>query len=225
MDGETLAEAARFSGKPYGEGTGAYFAPDGRAIVDGSWRGHLLVRDAFTGEVLWEELEVDEGVTPFVTTGDRALWAYVRVPREAGSGHDRVCVRSWPFGEGEATVVLEKEHVGALAVDDRGELLALTDWPSLEVWRLPKHPEGAASLLHALDWPASSGTGEALDWHPGSDVLAYAGAGGAAVLTARLEPIWHIETMYPSDVRFAPDGSLLAVGDWSKGVVHDWPPR
>jgi hypothetical protein len=133
-------------------------------------------------------------------------------------------IRRWPFDRNEPVLVAQADEVSALAVDDPGELMALCDWPRIEVWSLGTTAEGAATLRHALDWPALSGTGDALDWHPRSGLLAYSGAERAKVFTSELEPFWFTETESPSDVRFSDDGSLLAIGDWSKGAVHAWPP-
>ncbi len=224
LDAKTLEEVARFSGKPYGEGTGVRFTNDSKAIVDGSWAGHLIVRDALTGEVVWDELEGDESVMPLAPSRDRRVWAYVRTPRGTGSRSVRVLVRSWPFDRHEARLVAEKEHVNALAVDSTGELLALTAWPSIEVWQLGRQPGEGAFLLRALERGAVSGTGDGLDWHPQSTFVAQAGANRATVFTAQLETFWSVKSLYASDVRFTSDGALLAVGDWSKGAVYEWPP-
>jgi WD40 repeat protein len=224
LDGESLEELARFSGKPYGEGTDVRFGPCSKKIVDGSWQGHLLVRDAGTGEVVWEELEEDEAVTPLVVTRNRQAWAYVRGTRGAAGMRDRLLLRRWPFDGGNAELVLAKPDVDTLAIDDSGELVALRAWPTLEVWRVGGAPAGAASLAHSLSSEAISGTGEQLDWHPGSRYLAHSGDNHARVFTSTLDPVWSTKTLYPCDVRFSDDGTMLAVGDWSRGAVHRWPP-
>ncbi len=182
------------------------------------------MRDVSTGEVMWEEFEDDGAVMPFAATRDRRLWAYVRTTRGEERGPGRVLVRGWPFDKAGPTLVTEKQHVGTLALSDTGELLALTDWPSIEFWHLAGKPVGSASRLRALEWPAISGTGEALDWHPQSGFLAHSGARRATVFSAGPEPFWSAESAYASDVRFTSDGALLAVGDWSEGAVYGWPP-
>jgi hypothetical protein len=182
------------------------------------------VRDALSGEIMWEELEDNGMVTSLAVTRDRKLWSYVRTTLDERIPHDRVLVRSWPFDQSEPTLVTEAARISALALDDTGELLALRRWPSIEIWTLGRRPAGSAAPVHTLDWQAVSGTGEALDWHPQSTFLALSGADRATVFTAQLGAFWSVKSAYASDVRFTSDGALLAVGDWSNGAMYEWPP-
>jgi hypothetical protein len=159
LEGESLEELARFSGKPYGEGTDVRFGPCSEKIVDGSWQGHLLVRDARTGEVVWEDFEEDEAVTPLAVSRDRQAWTYVRGTRGAAGMRDRVVMRRWPFERDTAELLLAKPNVDALAIDDSGQLVALRAWPMLEVWRVAGAQTGAASLAKSITSEVISGTG------------------------------------------------------------------
>jgi WD40 repeat protein len=94
----------------------------------------------------------------------------------------------------------------------------------LEAWRDGGAQAGVASLAHSFSSEVISGTGERLDWHPRSEYLAHSGGEHASVFTSTLDPVSSAKSQYPSDVRFSDDGTLLAVGGWSEGAVHRWPP-
>jgi hypothetical protein len=64
-----------------------------------------------------------------------------------------------------------------------------------------------------------SGTGDALAWRRDGAALGYAGAGHALVFTPDLALTWKGEFDDAWDIAFAPDGSLLAVGDGSRGAA------
>ena len=85
FDAASLEELARFAGEGYGEGTSVRFSPCGRYLIDGSWGGRLLVREADSGSVAWEEAGADGAIFGHAMHArDRTFWVYRRwtgVPR------------------------------------------------------------------------------------------------------------------------------------------------
>jgi len=67
-----LQEVARLSGAGLGEGTPVRFAADGKHIVDATWGGVLMVRDAVDGSLAWSEK--GESVFRLERSRDRAVW-------------------------------------------------------------------------------------------------------------------------------------------------------
>lgn len=192
-------------GDAYGEGAGVRFSGDGEALVDGSWNGDLLVRDATTGAILHHERGPGIGAIESVDGGD--TWVY----DTGGALH----VRRWPFERNDAEIHAYAGHkLWDLAPYD-SERVAVGTTGSVELWQLAgRRPKVLAR------WPtAISGTGEHVAWSPDGRFLAHAGAHYATVLDDQLRVVWHAPFDYASDVAFSPDGRLLAVGDWSKGVV------
>ena len=71
-----LEEVSRLSGAGLGEGTPVRFAEDGKHIVDATWDGALMVRDALDGSLAWSE--TGESVFRLERSRDRAVWTYDR---------------------------------------------------------------------------------------------------------------------------------------------------
>jgi WD40 repeat protein len=213
LERDGLAERLRLAGKPYGEGSPVRFSPGGAFLVDGSWAGDLLVRDARTGEVVVHE-HVGQ-VSTLHCTRDRTRWIYTA----HGVG---LVTRSWPFSDNEAVPIFRsKTPLGAgwgATLSDDGRLVARSIDRTIETWRIDVNG-GPPEQIGGCDVPIS-GTANALSWHPTKDMLAYAASGVVLLLTSEARPLWWgAGFQYGSDVCFSPDRNLLAVGDWSKGAV------
>jgi WD40 repeat protein len=209
FDIDLVTELVKLSGKPYGEGDQIRFSFDGKYVVDSSWNKDFLVRDSATGDVVW----TSDIPARRVTSGrDRMLWCFAS---EAGIG-----VQRWPLWAHDAVVFSypeDRSWLTSLALTDSGDRVVVATSDAVEIWALDR-PTGSAVVT--ASWPtARSGTGSAVSWHPSGELVAHAGGTFASILTAELEPVWHEQFPYPSDVTFSADGSLLAVGDWSKGAV------
>src|SRR3954466_1674879 len=92
LERETLAERIRLPAKPYREGTAIRFSPCGAFLVDGSWAGDLLVRDATRGQGVFHE-QVGS-VRRLDCSRDRMRWLYTA----EGMG---LVTRLWPFEEND----------------------------------------------------------------------------------------------------------------------------
>jgi WD40 repeat protein len=209
LDVESLSEELRLSGVAYGEGSPVRFSPCGEFVIDGSWNGDLLVRDAASGEVVLHES--GGSITSIACSADRSHWLYTR----AGAG----CVtRRWPFMEFEPMVYANGDFLlgpHALAISGDGQRIVTARWQLIEAWQI----DGNRLELLGEHSVATSGTGDAVAWSPAGTSIAYAGAGQALVLTPELHVVWRADFRYPSDVAYSPDGDLLAIGDWSSGAV------
>jgi hypothetical protein len=78
VDVATLTEHTHVPGKAYGEGADVHFSPCGRYLLDGSWQGHLLVREVRSGAVVWEEFVEGTTVSELTCCRNRQVWAYTR---------------------------------------------------------------------------------------------------------------------------------------------------
>ena len=214
-----LDERARFSGRDVGEGAGIEFAPDSLHLVDASWSGRFTVRDVRSGNVRWEE--PGDSVFQLARTRDRTVWAHDR------SGHrwgrkGQVLIRRWPFPDHPSEVVPEIPGAQALALSDDGCKLAVRTRGIVVLERVsPDEPWAITSQLENVDY---GGSGFRLAWSPDGALLAHTGDRRGEVYNAALH-LLHTEPLpFPSDVEFSPDGSLLALGDWSAGISLAWPP-
>ena len=55
LDAVSLQVVAEPAHKRWGEGSDVMFSPCGRYLVDGTWSGDLVGRDASSGEVVWQD--------------------------------------------------------------------------------------------------------------------------------------------------------------------------
>jgi len=214
-------EMARVSGRGFGEGAEVRFAPGGNWLVDATWDGRLLVRDPTSGHVEWEERDADGGIVTLTCSRDRELWAYTRRSHEG----TRVIVRTWPFSQYPALeIVTDFRVVWAIALSDAGDRVTVSTGGSIRSFALPF---ADADPIACSEFP-SGGSGEAIAWSPDGTWLAQAGGEAVRVFDRAHDPIYERAMTYPSDVDVSADGTLLAVGDWSRGVVlptSNWPPR
>jgi WD40 repeat protein len=215
LDVNSLEQRVAFSGKPFGEGTAIRFSPCGRYLFDGSWSGHLLVRSSESGEVVWDEHDPDAAIFHLQGTRDRQIWVYDRWTRP-----NRHCflVRAWPPWENEPLdLAIERGSRFAIAEDRQRFAVVGRD---LEIWDISAPQEPA--LLHRAA-AAQGGTGDSLAWSPDGEFLVHGADGAGRVFTGSLDEVRTAQVQYVSDAEFSPDGRLLALGDWSKGIVMAWP--
>jgi WD40 repeat protein len=219
LDGSTLDVLARHSGRPWGEGAEVLFSPCGEYLVDGTWSGALVVREALTGTVVHREEDEGRSIGALDCTRDRLRWAY-NVWRHAPHKDVWLTIRSWPFTAGRSetrfqATAREARSIHALALDPSGASLAVTGH-GLQLWGVSTdEPE----LLRKAPVLPVSGTGRAVAWSPSGEMLALAGAGETRLFTNALREIWRTDLEYSCDVAFSPSGDLLAFGAWSRGFV------
>jgi hypothetical protein len=162
-----------------------------------------------TRDAVWKSDIPARGAVP---RRDRTLWVFAT---DKGVGLQR-----WPFWDSTPLIcAFPHEYAGLarFALADSSDRVVVGTAGAVEVWALDASRDAA---VVTASWPtAISGTGAAVAWHPTESFVAHAGGRAAWILTADLAPVWHAEFAYPSDVAFSTGGSLLAIGDWSKGAV------
>ena len=130
LDARTFEQRYVVRGRDIGEGAAPYFAPGGQ-IVQCSWGGHVVVRQASTGEIVWREREDGHMLTQLACTPDRSLFAY------AGSAGEsqRVWLRRWPFDRHAAEELTRLGgSMARLAFDAEGGRLAVQSSAGLSIW-------------------------------------------------------------------------------------------
>jgi WD40 repeat protein len=219
LDGSTLDVLARHSGRPWGDGAEVLFSPCGEYLVDGTWSGAVVVREALTGTAVHCEADDARSIGSLGCTRDRLRWA-CKAWRHAPHEDVWLTIRSWPFTDGGSETRIhatgrEARSIDAVALDPSGASLAVSGH-GLQLWDVSTdEPE----LLRKAPVLPVSGTGRAVAWSPSGGILALAGAGETRLFTNALRQIWRTDLEYSCDVAFSPSGDLLALGAWSKGFV------
>lgn len=197
-----------------GEGSAPVFSEDGARLSHGSWDGDVWVLDvesgktighrSFAGAMIRAIHRFDGGwlVVRSPTTaagtpgGERAMF----LPLDLGGEHDD----SVAIGDADHTTVAPSGRVLAVSRSHQREL-ALVEIPSGRVLATARAKFG--------------GTGAAVSF--GDGLLGSVQEGRVEILKAStLERLGGLDVPYPSDVAFSPDGSLVAFGSWSDGVVR-----
>ncbi len=196
--------------KGRGEGSAPAFSADGRRLVHGSWRGELFIHDL---ERHAESRRVFEGemVRSVHRAGDR--WVIVTSATPGGGKPDRVGVYEGAL-EGQPEVSFTLADLGHTALSPDGRHLAASR---------PHHGdivivEIATGKLRGSVKAKFGGTGAAVRWGP--SLLGSVQDGRIQIFTPSLEAVGGADLVYPSDVAFSPDGSRIALGSWSEGVVR-----
>jgi len=156
-----------------------WFSPDGRFIVDSSWRGDFLVRDSVSGETAWTSDVSAYGVTP---RRDRAEWAFFTA--------DGVALQRWPFWDHSLVTYApppgappdaKPPVISEIVLADESDRVVVALGGAVEMWLLDS---ASRQCVRTARWEtAISGTGDAVAWHPSGQFVAYAGAGVASILT------------------------------------------
>lgn len=212
-----------FENDPEGEGSNLLFSGCGRFIVDGSWRGFLTLRDAFSGLVRYRREHKGEMLCRVHSVCGGTAWIVEHSPK--ATTHDRspadsyFTVSTWPLPDGApAALGIRLPFICASAVSEDGSRLAvLFGAPprDLRVYELPSE----RSLWQAR--VTIGGSGSELRWSRCGRFLAsvqkdciahYCGATGQRLTEFPLP--------FPSDIDYSPDTRLIALGSWQSGEIR-----
>lgn len=196
-----------------GEGTAVRFAENGRHVVDGSWGGVLMVRDAIDGSTVWAER--DASVFRLTCTRDRSTWAYDRV-----RGRGQTLSRRWPFDTHDPEPVAFYGGPLAVAISDDGSRIAALS-AGLEL--AERDPRDGGWGQPRQIYPAPFGPDQSLCWGPNGE-LVYTHRTIARVFDdSRAEPRGLRLPFQVFDVAVSPQAMVIAFGGHDQGLVIDWP--
>jgi WD40 repeat protein len=197
--------------KGRGEGAGPVFGADGNALVHGSWDGDLFVHDLVSGE---DKKRTYEGEMIRAIHRHDARWIVVRTPTTGSPrGGDRVAVYEGSV-LGEPSAEFELADLSHTAISPDGRFLVASRSHHGEI-ALVKIADGSVVATAPAKF---GGTGAAIRWS-GERVGSIQEGRVELYRPASLERTASVDLVYPADVAFSPDGSVVALGSWSEGVV------
>jgi WD40 repeat protein len=214
--------AVDFGNKRDGEGCGPVFSPCDRYLVDGTWGGGLLVRDAVSGKVVFEARRAGEMIRGIGCNMDGNLWIVCHAPK--ATTHDKPPADcyfsrlSWPFDGGEAVVLPTRlPFVRSFAVAPNGRNIAVVYGAPPTTLVVVGVERG--DVVACLDVTIGGGGGP-LRWSPDGTLLGSVQDGRIIFYSCETwEELGMYSVEYASSVAFSPDGDLVAVGSRASGTV------
>lgn len=217
-DGEFLAG---YAGEYLGEGPGTLFSACDRFLVEATWGGGIRVRDAGTLQVLALFPFPSDMMIAISADHERRTWLFAHNPLQHPGM--RLCppyltLWRWPLRM-PVVVPLPANfgHIDDAQLSPCGNYIALhgtyrDSWRNRELLLL--RIDG--SLLRAIPSPIG-GTGGSLRWSSDGRLLAATVPVGYAVYeAATLTCVATFPLVYPSDLAFLGDGTIL-LGGWESG--------
>lgn len=204
------------------EGSNICYSACGEFLVDGSWSGVLTVRSSTTGAIEFKRHFPGEMITKVVRDDHSGRWFTVHSPvstrADQPAAPDHVCVWGWPMTTPLRTIRLRHANIDDLSIAPDGSTCAVSDRDVISLFDVD-----GLSVVASLSGVAGV-LPRTLAWSPDSRMLAaVVGEGVAFYSIPGLERIHEVPLKFACDVQFSPDGSKVACGSWSGGLLVEAP--
>jgi WD40 repeat protein len=200
------------------EGAAALFSPCGDYVVDAGWDGQLAVRALPTGKVVFKKTFRNRMLLFLACDAKRELYVFHRhsTSQKPVGPADELVLRRWPFDvHPEVAIAGDWDREVAVTPSPDGRRLAAAQRKKLSVVDIAS---GATLATRMLDDGVSANL--AVAWSPDGTLVACVESQqisffDATTLQRRARHVLE----FASDVAFSPDGRLVALGSWGKGMV------
>jgi WD40 repeat protein len=198
------------------EGCRILFSADSQYVIDGSWEGRIDVRSVLDLRPVFSDGFEGGMVADATASGDRSVWAFV-ISKIGNPRHpDQVLFRHWPLdSKGSPAAMDPLPGLCCARLSPDGKRLAIIQqWTKLSVIELK------TTTIIATTQLASAATRAALAWSPDGKLLGTVQEGRWSLHASHdLREVGSLTAPYPCAVDFSPDGTLIALGSWERGVV------
>ncbi len=201
-----------------GEGANLKYSCCSQYLVDGSWRGSVIVRDATTGEAAFSRRREGEMVKAVATDVERQIWAihHSYKSRTGSPRPDYISVWTWPFQE-PRIFQHKSRFVRGMAVSSDGLLLATCAWVPSEGYHLTLHWLSDFELVSSAWMEEAAGVRKVV-WSPRNTEIAVVCRDGFIFYeTSDLAPTAEFALESASDAAYSNADGLIALGGWSSG--------
>ena len=198
--------------------------PTNEHFIEACSSGTLRIRRLSDLRVDYSEQHADIMLGPMAHAADRRLWAFAFNVKQLDKPTQPPCrieMRHWPLGQGARRVLGDAfGFIHGLALAPSGTSLAVLDRQcEARGPRLTIVNTTSGALERSGGDPAWRDH-RGFAWSPdGAWLVIGTDEGHALVDATTLTTLGHLAGEYASDAAFSPDGSLLALGYWSRGLV------
>ena len=199
-------------------GSNILYSSCGEYVVDGSWGGHLTVRSATSGGVVFQKIFPGEMIVKIAHSNDNDTWFVVHQPKaisqDLSPAPAYISVWSWPFDVPVDFLMSSENRINGFSVSPDGRKICVVGHDCISVMELAEK-----RLVGSVPYNYG-GTGFATSWSPDSLEIATVQKHSCGFYDAStLEKRKSIELQFASDIAYSPDGNLLALGAWETGVL------
>jgi WD40 repeat protein len=200
------------------EGSNILYSSCGEYVVDGSWGGHLTVRSATSGSVVFQKTFPGEMITKIAHSSHNDTWFVVHQPTAISDDQSPapayISVWGWPMDAPVDFLKSSENCINAISVSPDGRHLCVVGHASIAVMNLAEK-RFVGSVPYNF-----GGTGFVTNWSPDSREIASVQRNSCVFHDAStMEKLKSIELQYASDIAYSPDGNLLALGSWEAGML------
>jgi WD40 repeat protein len=198
--------------------------PTDEHLVEACSSGALRIRRLADLRVDYSEQHADTMLGRVAHAADRQRWIFAFNVKQLDKPIQPSCrieVRHWPLGQGDRRVLGDSfGFIHGLALAPSGASLAVLDQQrEAQGLRLTIMNATSGALERTGAEPAWR-EHRGFAWSPdGAWLVIGTDEGHALVDATTLTTVGHLAGEYSSDAVFSPDGTLLALGYWSRGLV------
>lgn len=206
------------------EGCVPCFSTCGRFLVDGSWDGHLKVRDVSSGDLLWSKCFKGEMISSICHLADSSQWIMLHTKIATTDnesplpGYLSFWKNTLPQLELIRTVNHNIAFIQEFNISPDNKNIAVTYGAPPDTLAVLDLDDGRI-LRQASTNPGGSGGGLVCSVQ---GIIALVEQDSVGLYKAdTLERIKNLNIPYASSVDWSSDGQFLAVGSWENGFVYE----
>lgn len=222
IDAQSGQTAVDFKNTADGEGSNLHYSSCGEYIVDGTWSGRLIVRNARSGAHEFVQDFGGEMIRSVHSSGDGKHWIIAHGCKVTSDDRppppDYFSVWDWPFRPGAYRVLPERvAFARSSALSPDRALLAVVHGAPPETLSVFQVSDGTRAGAVSIQ---GGGTGNALGWSADGRLIGSVQDQTVVFYTwPGLGKMHELALAYPSDAAFSPHGDVLALGSWQVGWV------
>ncbi len=207
------------------EGSEVLFSPNGRELIDASWKGDITVRRLSDSTIVMQQSFAGEVIGRISHDRVRRTWLFehhpIVRPGENWPSPPYLTLQRWPFGKHKANILnldLDIIHSATLS-PDASRLCYVATRRRVGSWiKISQASDGA--VVASSDEIKIGGTGSELAWAPDGEYLGSVQSRRFVFYRASdFSLLGEVPCTYPSSICFLPGTDDVALGSWNDSAV------